>query len=246
MAKQYKLPWIKFWTRAWKEKTRKLSGEARGVWIDLICEMWEQPRRGTITVSIESLARMLILPEKVVKKSVEEIINLGICDSDLKIPVVINTKNQFFTLRSRRIVRDERRRKSDAVRKTESKVYNKLRKDSEPVPQTIQSDSTNNPSQEKIRRIEDKKIEEDNTNTTTTEYYEKAKEYLLSTSVAHNIVFETEGLTAENYPGYVEQFISRQRKVSKTWPKFQEMQAHFCNWLDKKNLKPKTEKIMIR
>lgn len=251
MSKQYKLPWIKFWTKAFKEKTLRLSAEARGVWICLICEMWEQPRRGVITISIESLSRMLVLPEKVVKKSLIEIINLGICDSDLKIPVVINTKNQFFTLRSRRIIRDEKRRKSDAVRKTVSKDYNTIRKQSEPVPQTIQSSSANNPSHERIRGLEDKKIrriDDESINTPASPpTFEQVKEYLLSTQTAHNIVFGTEGLTAENYPGYVEQFLKRAKRANKVWPNLQDSYNHLCNWLDKQKIKPVTqEKFVVR
>lgn len=237
MAKQYKLPWIKFWTKAWKEKTRKLSGEARGVWIDLICEMWEQPRRGTITVSIESLARMLILPEKVVQRAIIEIINLGICDSDLKIPVVINTKNQFFTLRSRRIVRDEKRRKSDAVRKTESKGYNKIRKQSEPVPQTIQSDSANNPSHERIRVLEDKKIRErEIQREKPPPTFEQVSQYLNSEPIAFKICEAFRDLNITNYPRHLNKFLGLKGASSKNWKSLQDANEHFVNWLLKQDL----------
>lgn len=219
--------------------------------MDLICAMWDQPKRGEITVTVLGVSRLCGCTISEAKKALEEIINTRVCNTNLSLPVKISAKggeNEYITITSRRMVREEKGRKKARIRVSKSRdkanVTVLLRNNSDSVTPLLQS--SNATDDEMMRGLEDKKIEEDNTNTTTTEYYEKAKEYLLSTSVAHNIVFETEGLTAENYPGYVEQFISRQRKVCKTWPKFQEMQAHFCNWLDKKNLKPKTEKIMIR
>lgn len=236
MPKQYKLPWIKFWTKAFKEKTQKLSAEARGVWICVICEMWEQPRRGIITVSIESLSRMLVLPEKVVKKSLIEIINLGICDSDLKIPVVINTKNQFFTLRSRRIIRDEKRRKSDAVRKIESKGYNKIRKQSEPVPQTIQSDSANNPSHKRIRVLEDKKIRErEIQREKPPPTFEQVSQHLNTDEIGIIICQAHKGLT-QVYHYQLNKFLKLQAAAGKEWDSLQDAQSHFSSWVGKQDL----------
>jgi uncharacterized protein YdaU (DUF1376 family) len=54
-----RMPWFMFYPSDWIKGTRPLSLEEKGVWIDLLCYMWESGKRGEISGTYEDFARMV-------------------------------------------------------------------------------------------------------------------------------------------------------------------------------------------
>ncbi len=98
-----KLPYMKFFVDDWlcDEKLRACSSAARGLWIDVLCLMFKNDRRGYLQldgkpVSPLQLARMTGRTEEEVSQQLAELIDAGV-------PSVSATGDLF----SRRIIRDE-------------------------------------------------------------------------------------------------------------------------------------------
>ena len=112
MPRKPKMPAILFFTGDWLKDpaTRCMSLEARGLWIDMLCLMYESPRRGYLAlangkpVTATLLARMTGSAIKDVKRLLEEMEDCGVYSKEGEI------------IYSRRMVRDEedREKKSRA------------------------------------------------------------------------------------------------------------------------------------
>lgn len=105
-----KLPFIQFYPADYLRDTRCLSLAARGVWMDVLCALWNAPKRGQKTLSLEGWAGEIGKPESEV--------------SPLLLDLESNGIGKFFhetdgklTISSRRMMRDERMRKGAAKRK---------------------------------------------------------------------------------------------------------------------------------
>jgi hypothetical protein len=106
-----KLPWIKFYPGDWlsDEALRSCSVEARGLWVDMICLMAKSEIHGHLLIGgkparAEQIARIVgLLPQRTMELMDE-----------------LNASGVFSfhqeTIISRRMVKDEQLRKSDAVR----------------------------------------------------------------------------------------------------------------------------------
>jgi len=106
-----KLPWIKFYPGDWlsDEALRSCSVEARGLWVDMICLMAKSEIHGHLLIGgkparSEQIARIVgLLPQRAMELMDE-----------------LNASGVFSfhqeTIISRRMVKDEQLRKSDAVR----------------------------------------------------------------------------------------------------------------------------------
>ena len=106
-----KLPWIKFYPGDWlsDEALRSCSVEARGLWVDMICLMAKSEIHGHLLIGgkparAEQIARIVgLLPQRAMELMDE-----------------LNASGVFSfhqeTIISRRMVKDEQLRKSDAVR----------------------------------------------------------------------------------------------------------------------------------
>ncbi len=99
-----KLPYMKFFVDDWlcDEKLRACSSAARGLWIDVLCLMFKNDRRGFLQldgkpVSPVQLARMTGRTAEEVSQQLAELIDAGV-------PSTSATGDLF----SRRMVRDER------------------------------------------------------------------------------------------------------------------------------------------
>jgi hypothetical protein len=106
-----KLPSFQFYPGDWMKDpaVRSLTPQARGVWMDLLCLMFESPRRGHLEykngkpMSVEQLSRILgIAPEplQAILTELEE--------------AVVFSRTEQGTIYSRRMVRDEAYRKCRA------------------------------------------------------------------------------------------------------------------------------------
>lgn len=119
-----KMPAILFYTGDWLKDpaVRCLSLEARGLWIDMLCLMYESPVRGFLSVGNGTpvtavlLARMVGGQEEQVQTLLDELNACGVYSVD-----------ENGTMYSRRMVADEKLRvqKSEAGKKGMKSRYNK-------------------------------------------------------------------------------------------------------------------------
>lgn len=103
------LPYMPFYPADWIRDTRCLSVATRGIWFDILCELWHAPQRGTKTMTIEQWARAVgcsILEfDTALKEMKSQSISDISCDS-----------NGNVTLMSRRMIRDEKEREFNRIR----------------------------------------------------------------------------------------------------------------------------------
>jgi len=101
-----KLPFMQFYPGDWIRDTRTLSLEARGVWIDLLCAMWEAPERGKLNWTKGQFERFISCgQDREEATSIwNELMDSGICDMEMTVD------SKIMTLISRRMVRDEAKR----------------------------------------------------------------------------------------------------------------------------------------
>jgi len=107
-----KLPWLKFYPSDWlsDEALRSCSVEARGLWADMICLMAKSDRHGYLLIGgnparSEQIARICGLTPQRTSELMDELHASGVFSFDKE------------TIISRRMVKDEQLRKSDASRK---------------------------------------------------------------------------------------------------------------------------------
>jgi hypothetical protein len=102
-----KQPYFPFYPGDWMKdpSLRAISSAARGFWIDMLCLMWESPRRGYLihptgrAVSIDQLARMTGNPLRDTARMLRELEECG-----------VTSRTGDGILYSRRMERDERLR----------------------------------------------------------------------------------------------------------------------------------------
>lgn len=100
-----KLPFMKFFPQDYLYDTRILTIEERGVWMDLLCFLWNSKERGEITTSPQHLAQMVGMEGGRFEAVLNSISDKGICE-------VRRLSDGQVTLLSRRM-----RRESDAFKK---------------------------------------------------------------------------------------------------------------------------------
>jgi biotin operon repressor len=104
-----KLPSFQFYPGGWMKDPglRSVSLEARGLWIDMLCLLFESGRRGYLQhatgkpVSDEQLARMTGSSSEQVSRLLQELDDSGVF-----------SRTEHGTIYSRRMIRDERKRKA--------------------------------------------------------------------------------------------------------------------------------------
>lgn len=107
---------MKFFYADWLKDTRILSPEAKGVWIDLVCFLWDSETRGTLTHTLDEWGRILgILPEKL-NTIFLELENAKICNFAHRNHESNAKNNAYVTLSSRRILKEERLRENTKKR----------------------------------------------------------------------------------------------------------------------------------
>ena len=107
-----KLPWFKFFPGDWLKDPhlRKCSPETKGIWIDIICLMWEEDDRGILEGTYEELGRMLGQNTECLKRAATELKTTK--------TATVTFSNDVITIKSRRILRDERLRESNRSRQS--------------------------------------------------------------------------------------------------------------------------------
>lgn len=106
-----KPPAFFFYPGDWRRDTQvqMANMETRGIWIEMICCMWDAPERGKLTGTIEEVARMLGCDTNVLTRSLVELERLKIAD-------VTNSHNEV-TIINRRMSREEKTKKNARLRK---------------------------------------------------------------------------------------------------------------------------------
>lgn len=103
-----KLPWMPFYPADYLLDTQLLSPAARGIWMDLICHLWRAETRGTMTLSVVQWSRILRADQAEVTAAFKELDLHSICE--------IETGREAITIKSRRMLKEERERKGSRVR----------------------------------------------------------------------------------------------------------------------------------
>lgn len=107
-----KLPYMPFYPSDYLRDTRCLSLAARGVWIDLICALWNAPTRGKKTLTMEGWAGEIGKGVEEIRPIISELETQHIFSSSRK-------PNGGITITSRRMVREEKARESNRKRQRE-------------------------------------------------------------------------------------------------------------------------------
>lgn len=243
MAKQYKLPWMKWWPKNWEEDTKHLTITSAGFWIRVLSAMWEQPERGKITMSLGGYSRLIKCTISETKKALEELINTKVCNSNLAIPVKISIssgENEYITLINRRMVREEKARKKARARKRKSRDYTDvtLLSRNNPNGVTHLSQPSHATEDERMRGLEDKKIrrgDEENTNTSPPPDFDSVRKHLEFPDTKR-VVCGAVPAAFPSYQKHVDQFMADQKVIDKVWKNMADARSHFTRWLKKQNL----------
>ena len=114
--KKKKAPAFQFYVKDWlgDQAIRKASACARGIWIDLLCFMWQNDHSGSITGTKPELCRMLGVTPAELDQFLDE-------NERHKIADVTNGHNQV-TIINRRMSREHNTREDNRLRKQKSRV----------------------------------------------------------------------------------------------------------------------------
>ncbi len=105
-----KAPAFQFYVRDWLSdpQLRMASHSAKGIWIDLLCFMWEAPERGILTGTEIQLAKMVGATEEDFKLFLEEAVTLKFAN--------VTLSNEKVTLENRRMKREQKTRDNTKLR----------------------------------------------------------------------------------------------------------------------------------
>lgn len=105
-----KAPAFQFYVRDWLSdpQLRQASPASRGIWIDLLCFMWEAPERGKIEGSVENIARMIGVTTEEMTGFLEEVKTLKFAD--------VTFCNKNVTLINRRMMREQKAKENTRLR----------------------------------------------------------------------------------------------------------------------------------
>lgn len=104
-----KLPWMQFYPADYLLDTQPLSPSSRGLWMDLICLLWRCETRGTLTLSQDQWIRLLRCDAATFETATMEYKLFSICE-------VVTNRHGDVTVRSRRMMREEKQRKTTRLR----------------------------------------------------------------------------------------------------------------------------------
>jgi len=100
---------MKWYPAAWINDTRSLSPEAKGCWIDILCLMWNAPKRGVWEGTYQEFARVTGLPWQ----------NVPAILIELSRASRVTERDNLVTLENRRMIKQETDYKSHAKRQKE-------------------------------------------------------------------------------------------------------------------------------
>lgn len=105
-----KAPAFQFYVRDWLSdpQLRMCSHATKGIWIDLLCLMWEAPERGKIEGTVDQIAHMVASSNGDFDQFLQEALSTKFAD--------VTLCNKNVTLINRRMLREEKQRKNTRLR----------------------------------------------------------------------------------------------------------------------------------
>lgn len=101
-----KLSFMKWYPADWINDTRALSAEAKGCWIDILCLMWNGPKRGVWSGTYQEFARVTGTPWEIAPRLIQELGKVSL----------VTFRDTEVTVHNRRMIRQETHYKSHAIR----------------------------------------------------------------------------------------------------------------------------------
>ena len=125
-----KNPAFQFYVKDWLTDTqlRLASPATRGIWIDLLCYMWDAPVRGEISCSIDKLGMLVGAQNGECHAFVTEIKALKFGE----ISVDVTDGHEIVTLRNRRMYREQSKRNNWKKRKQKQRSHGDVPEKSPP------------------------------------------------------------------------------------------------------------------
>lgn len=130
-----KQPSFQFYPGDWRKDPaiQRACMTTRGVWWELVCCMWENDERGSISGTLQQLCRILGATEEELKIALEEIRSLKIGDVQL-------SEEGVYKISNRRMVREEAERQSGRAR--QEKFRSKKGENITPISREYNADIT--------------------------------------------------------------------------------------------------------
>ena len=131
-----KVPAFQFYPADWIRDTQlqMASASSRGIWANLLCAMWFSPNRGRITGSKEELKKL--------GNCSQEEIEAFLCENSRHNFASVTEANKNITVENRRMVREEKVRKSSRLRQSRFRKRLKNRNVTSSSPSTPSTPST--------------------------------------------------------------------------------------------------------
>ena len=106
-----KAPAFQFYVRDWLSdpSLRQIEFSSKGIWMDLLCYLWESETRGELTSDKRGFCRMIGCAENEFEQFLSDAEKTLFCDISV-------TNNVIVTVRNRRMYRDEKQRKNNRER----------------------------------------------------------------------------------------------------------------------------------
>jgi uncharacterized protein YdaU (DUF1376 family) len=114
-----KLPYFPFYPSDWTNDTNMLPLEVKGAWIDILCAMWWNEKRGEIKGTPEEFAMLLRTTPNRAMEITLMLITKKICAKK-------DSPNGTITLISRRMAKDEKERENNRLRQKRKYQKDKL------------------------------------------------------------------------------------------------------------------------
>lgn len=137
-----KAPAFQFYVRDWLSdpQLRMASHQTKGIWIDMICFMWEAPERGVITGKVNDICRMIglkstELDEFLVDAQRLDFASVRFCQDEVRIE-------------NRRMVRDSIRNKNNAI----YQARHRSKQESKTEVSTLSSSSSSSSKKKSIKK----------------------------------------------------------------------------------------------
>lgn len=143
-----KAPAIQFYVKDWLSdpQLRMASFHSKGIWIDILCLMWESQDRGKLTGTASEFCKMLGSTEAEFEAFLIEAKRLNfalVTKSNIE-------GNEEITLENRRMVRDEKDRKNNALR--QARFKSNAKSNAEVTAEVTPPSSTASPKKEIIKK----------------------------------------------------------------------------------------------
>lgn len=110
-------PWMQFFPGDWVADTRLLTLSAKGAWIDILAALHNSPTRGELTLDVEAWARLIGATPHETGVVIRELERTAVAD-------IATLPDAKVTIRSRRMAREEGKRRSHAKRQERYRLKN--------------------------------------------------------------------------------------------------------------------------